>query len=347
MPGTVNYAGWTVGWSIPNGWGGGLVINKAQFKDPTTQQTRMVLYKGTIPFVLVPYHGGSPIFKDGINNVGAPFTPVLPTSANDSAGPGTPPAGNDNQWSSSNPTGAVVVEQEPATELEPASLTIWAKLQCANYQYVHRWEFHADGSFHVEVGLGGHLWTTNPPTSNHVHTFYARLDFDIDSAGNNVVQEFTHPNNNAGSDNWTTITQEGRRLANPATARKWRVVNKTPKANGKLRSYEITVASDMGPDNVSSSGDLWVLNYDGSQDGAAVGQSDSALHTTYLHAPGGATVDGADVVVWVALRHHHETRQLGEETITLPYEFMGFHVEPRDFLDGTPKNLYATTPPSP
>jgi hypothetical protein len=43
MPGTVSYAGWTVGWSIPNGWGGGLVINKAQFKDPTTQQTRMVL----------------------------------------------------------------------------------------------------------------------------------------------------------------------------------------------------------------------------------------------------------------------------------------------------------------
>jgi primary-amine oxidase len=346
MPGTVSYAGWTVGWSIPNGWGGGLVINKPQFKDPTTQQTRMVLYKGTIPFVLVPYHGGSPIFKDGINNVGAPFTPVLPTSANDSAGPGTPPAGNDNQWSGANPTGAVVVEQEAATLLEPATLAIWAKLQCANYQYVHRWEFHADGSFHVEVGLGGHLWPNPAPTSNHIHTFYARLDFDVDGASNNAVQEFTHPNNNAGSDNWAAITQEGRRFANPGTARKWRVVNKAPKANGKLRSYEINLGSDMGPDNVSSSGDLWVLKYDGSQDGAAVGQNDAALHTTYLHGPG-TVVDGADVVVWVALRHHHETRPVGEETITLPYEFMGFHVEPRDFLDATPKNLYATTPPSP
>jgi hypothetical protein len=49
----------------------------------------------------------------------------------------------------------------------------------------------------------------------------------------------------------------------------------------------------------------------------------------------------------VALRHHHETRQVGEETITLPYEFVSLHVEPRDFLNGTPKNLYATTPPSP
>jgi hypothetical protein len=32
--------------------------------------------------------------------------------------------------------------------------------------------------------------------------------------------------------------------------------------------------------------------------------------------------------------------------ITLPYEFLSFHVEPRDFLDATPKNIYATTPPS-
>jgi Cu2+-containing amine oxidase len=347
MPGTVTYAGWTVGWSIPNGWGGGLVINKAQFKDPGTQQTRMVLYKGTIPFVLVPYHGGSPIFKDGINNVGAPFTPVVPTSANDSYGPGTPPAGNDNQWSGANPTGAVVVEQESPTMLEPATLVIWAKLQCANYQYVHRWEFKADGSFEVKVGLGGHLWPNPAPTSNHIHTFYVRLDFDVNGASNNAVHEFAHPNNNAGSDNWTTITNEGRRIGNAATARKWRVVNKTPKANGQQRSYEITLGSDMAPDNVASTGDLWVLRYDGSQDGAAVGQNDAALHTTYLHGAGGANVDGADVVVWVALRHHHETRGAGEESITLPYEFLELHVEPRDFLDGTPKNLYATIPSSP
>jgi primary-amine oxidase len=350
MPGTVTYAGWTVSWSIPTGWGGGLVISKAQFQDPGTAQKRMVLYRGTIPFVLVPYHGGSPIFKDGINDVGAPYTPVVPTSANDSAGTGTPTAGNDNQWGAGNLTGAVAVEQESATLLAPASLVIWAKFQCANYQYIHRWEFRADGSFEVGVGLGGHLWTMDPPTSNHVHTFYARLDFDVDGAANNAVQEFSHPNNNPGSDNWVTIGQEGRRLANPATARKWRVVNKAPKVNGKLRSYEITPASDMAPDGVASTGDLWVLAYDAGQDGAAVAPQgavkDAVLHTSYLHGAG-AVVDGADVVVWVALRHHHETRQVGEETVTLPYEFVSFHAEPRDFLDATPKNLYSTSPSSP
>jgi Copper amine oxidase, enzyme domain len=341
MPGTVSFADWTVNWSIPTGWGGGLVISKARFRND------MVLYRGTTPFVLVPYHGGSPIFKDGLNHQGAPYTPVLPTSANSSVGTGTPPAGNDNQWDpTTNPAGAVVVGQEPATLISPASLVIWAKFQCVNYQYVHRWEFHADGAIEAGVGLGGRLWTTNPPQANHVHNFYFRLDLDVVGSANNAVQEFRHPNNNLGSDGWTTLTTEGRRTANPAVATKWRVVNKTPKPNGKLRSYEIVLTSGMAPDQVSSTGDLWVLAYDPSQDGAAVGTNDSVLHTSYLHGPG-TVVDGADVVVWCCLRHHHEARQDGEETITVPYEFLSFHLEPRDFLNATPTNLYPTTPPSP
>jgi Copper amine oxidase, enzyme domain len=341
MPGTTNFADWNVSWSIPTGWGGGLVISKASFRNVS------VLYRGTAPFVLVPYHGNSPIFKDGLNHQGAPFTPVLPTSANAPVSWKTPPASNDNQWDLvTNPQGAVVVEKQPATLLEPARLVIWAKLQCANYQYVHRWAFNADGSFEPGVGLGGKLFKDTPGISDHVHNFYFRLDFDIGGAANNAVQQFEHPNNSPFSDTWTTITTEGKRTASRDEATKWRVVNKTPKPNGMLRSYEITSGSDMGPDHVSSSADLWVLAYDPAQDGAAVGTSDSVLDTTYRH-PIGTIVDGADVVVWHCLRHHHETRQLGEETITLPYEFLTFHVEPRDFLDATPTNLYPTTPPSP
>jgi Copper amine oxidase, enzyme domain len=341
MPGTTSFADWDLRWSIPTGWGGGLVISQARFRGD------LVLYQGTQPFVLVPYHGNSPMFKDGLAHFGAPFTPVLPTSANDSAGTGTPTAGNDNQWHPFfNPAGAVVVEHEPATLLEPAMIVIWTKLQCANYQYVQRWEFRADGSFEAGVGLGGHLFPTGPGGSNHIHNFYFRLDFDILGSGNNAVQQFEHPNNSRGTDGWTTLTTEGKHTAHRDTATKWRIVNKTPKPNGMLRSYELTPSSDMGPDNISSSGDVWVLRYDATQDGAAVGRTDAVLDTTYLH-PLGTVVDGADVVVWHCLRHHHETRQLGEETITLPYEFLSFHVEPRDFLNGTPTGLYPTTPPSP
>jgi primary-amine oxidase len=340
MPGSVSFADWVVSWSIPTGWGGGLVISKASFRN------QFVLFKGTAPFVIVPYHGGSPVFKDGINHQGAPFTPLVPTAANDYQGPSTPPANNDNQWDpTTNMTGAVVVEKNSANAVEPDTLVIWTKFQCVNYQYIHRWEFRADGSIDVSVGLGGQLCTSVAPISNHVHNFYFRLDFDVLGSGNNAVQEFAHPNNNTGSDGWTTIGTEGKRTANRANATKWRVVNKTPKPNGRLRSYELTPLSDMAPDGTYSTADLWVLLYDYAQDGAAVGTNDSVLGGAYQHGP--ANVDGADIVVWVCLRHHHDTRQLGEESITLPYEFLGFHIEPRDFLDSTPTKLYDTTPPSP
>src|SRR6266568_3223458 len=117
MPGTLSFADWTVNWSIPTGWGGGLVISKARFRND------MVLYQGTMPFVLVPYHGGSPIFKDGLHHQGAAFLPVVPTAANAFQGPSTPPAGNDNQWDClTNPTGAVMVERNrPPRSSGPSS----------------------------------------------------------------------------------------------------------------------------------------------------------------------------------------------------------------------------------
>jgi primary-amine oxidase len=257
------------------------------------------------------------------------------------------PAGNDNAWDAiMNPTGAVVLEQVPATVLEPAKAVVWCKLQCWNYQYIHRWEFRADGSIEAGVGLGGQLWTTNPPTMGHVHNFYFRLDFDMVSAGNNLVQEFSHPGNNPGQDGWQDIKVEVSRTRNLGQATKWRVINKAAKPNGQVRSYELTPGSDMGPDGTYSTADLWVLQYDASQDGAAVGFTDQVLGSSYLHGVN-ASVDGKDVVVWHCLRHHHEPRQLGEETSVLPYEYLSFHIEPRDFLDATPKNLYTTNPPSP
>ena len=75
-----------------------------------------------------------------------------------------------------------------------------------------------------------------------------------------------------------------------------------------------------------------------------MGCNDQVLGTTYAN---GESVNGEDVVVWYCLRHHHQPRPLGEEDNVLPYEFHRFSIEPRDFLDHTPKNLYTTSPPSP
>jgi len=351
MPGTVNFADWSVSWSIPNLTGEGLVISFADFKG-----TR-VLHRAGAPFVLVPYHGNSPTFKDGLGHLGAPFTPVKPTAPNRPSWgiPADQWATNDNQYDPvANPGGAVMVERTSADLLEPARVDIWAKLQCANYQYVHRWVFHADGVIHAEVGLGGKLFNIADQTNRggHVHNFYFRLDFDIATSGNNLVQRFAHKGNNPGDDQWLDINFESKETADPNTFTKWRVLNKTPKPNGLFRSYEISPGSDGAPDGIYTSastysrGDLWVVLWKGdtAETGADVGVTDDVLTTNYAN---GEAANGQDVVVWHCLRHHHQPRHLGEETIVVPYELLSFHMAPRDFVDGTITNLYPTTPPSP
>src|SRR5215207_6771730 len=80
MPGTVSFADWTVSWSISPLYGGGLVISNASFRGTS------VLFQASQPFVLVPYHGHSPTFKDGLGygacGSGISFTAMRPTAPN-------------------------------------------------------------------------------------------------------------------------------------------------------------------------------------------------------------------------------------------------------------------------
>lgn len=347
MPGTVTHAKWTVGWQVPWADGQGLVIDKARFDAGSGAQ--LVLFRASQPFVLVPYHGNSPTFKDGLGATcgGVGYTPLVPTAPNAPSW-NLPPgnlAANDDQWDpTTNPLGNVVVEKAGADLIEPERLVLWGKYQVGNYQYVHRWEFGADGSIHVQAGLGGRLWTTTANAMGHIHNFYYRLDFDVNGSANNLVQRFAHANNNLGSDGWTSITMEARQTVAPAQFTTWRVVNKTPKPNGALPGWEIVPGSDGAPDGIYSTGDTWVVRYQsGGEVGEDVGCNDTKL-TSYAN---NENTDGQDVVVWHVLRHHHNPRPNGEETDVVPYEFLEFHIEARDVFDATPRQLYTTTPPSP
>jgi Cu2+-containing amine oxidase len=299
----------------------------------------------------VPYHGDSPTFKDGLNFLacgqGVGFRAMVPTAPNAHVAQ-IPPSGqaqNDNQYDPiTNPSGAVMVELEPANLIEPARAIIWTKLQAVNYQYVQLWEFRADGSIEAMVGLAGRLFTFNEPRAGHTHNFYFRLDFDIVTFSNNLVQESAHLSNAPGVDITHDLPLETHRTFDPVTRTTWRVLNKTPKPNGKRRSYELVPGSNGSPDGTYSSADLWVVRFDATQDGSHVSCKDTVLSNQYESGQG---VDGEDVVVWYCLREHHAPRQVGEETRVVPYEFHGFHLKPRDFLDDTPTNLYPTSPPSP
>ncbi len=333
----VNGAGWSVFWRIPHASGGGLEVWWADF------QGKRVLWKGTQPFAIVPYHhplaptpgwGPEPpapqfTFKDGLAEKcgGAPFTALKHTAPN---------AGNTGGWKAAIDTDAVRVDVEAETSFDPASLRLSAKFQCGWYQYVHRWEFNSYGEIHVELGMGGTLHPHNKGKA-HVHHMYFRIDLDIDGYQSDVFEEFAHHafDDTALSDEWTVHTKQGKHLLDIKTARKFRVRDLTSTLSPGVppRSFEIEIPAQAGTDTQSTA-DIWATVYRGDtvDQGESVGTANCDDRELDQIATGPLDINkGSDIVTWVVVRHHHEPRDLAEERTFLPYHYEGFHIIPRAF----------------
>ena len=328
----VTGAGWSVFWRIPQADGSGLEVWWGDFHG------RRVLWRGTQPFAIVPYHNpipGQPVppeftFKDGINPQceGAPFRALKPSAPNSGA------PWQSSAWDAAVDTDAVDVEVEPAGDFGPGELTISAKFQCGWYQYVHRWEFSGDGDIHPHLGMGGML-NPNDPSKAHTHHMYFRVDLDIDGFSTDVFEVFEHKTFvDPGGDHWTTIDKQGKHLADIASSRKFRVRDlKSASDKGELRGFEVELPQLSSPDD-RGTGDLWVTVYRGDsvEQGAEVGMKCDDRELADLYAQGSLdTTNGSDIVLWVAIRHHHEARHLAEEAEYLPYHYEGFSIMPRGF----------------
>jgi hypothetical protein len=342
----VSGAGWTVFWRIPDPAAGGLEIWWADFTG------KRVMWKGSQPFAIVPYH--HPLkpfpsgtieppppeftFKDGLGAkcAGAPFTALKWWSPN---------ARNGGVWNATVDTQAVHVDVEAETSFDPASLTITAKFQCGWYQYVHRWEFNSYGEIDVELGMGGELHPVNPDKA-HVHHMYFRVDLDIDGFSSDVFEVFTHHgfDDTTLADEWKVQPSQGKHLLDPATARKFRIRDlvSAVASNVEPRGYEIEIPAQGGTDTHSTA-DVWATVYRG--DHVEQGETVGAANCSDKELDGIATgpLDtntGSDIVAWIVVRHHHEPRNQTEEATFLPYHYEGFHITPRAFAQLRPPDTH-------
>ncbi|GAC1561645.1 MAG: hypothetical protein NVS3B17_14440 [Vulcanimicrobiaceae bacterium] len=332
----VSGAGWSLFWRVPTFNGSGLEIWWADF------QGHRVMWRGSAPFAIVPYHhpdtNGEPppphfSYKDGldIHCGGAPFRALRHGAPNS----GLP--WHSSAFDAADDVDAVVVKVEPADDFNVERLTISAKFQCGWYQYVHSWEFSADGSIHPRVAMGGML-NPNCPTKSHLHDFYFRIDLDIDGQfPHDICEVFDHDKlNDPNGDRWIEITKQMKLLAKSASARKWRVRSTTSKNSaGEFKSYEVELPQLSGLTPFST-GDVWVTVYrgDGIQQGEGVGAadcSDKGLEANYAVGPLHPGTTGDDIVLWVVVRAHHEPRTNGEEADHLPYHYEEFSITPRSF----------------
>jgi hypothetical protein len=180
-------------------------------------------------------------------------------------------------------------------------LRLVSQLAAGWYRYISDWRLRNDGSIGPRFGFTG---TLNPCTCQvHTHHVYWRLDFDIITAGNNVVEEYNNPPIIANS-NWHTKHFEIRRPRDAGHQRHWRVRNK-----GSFRGYSILPGGHDGTADASYGlGDVWVLRYHGNEidDGQSF-TTDPALSRAGIDKfINGESVDGEDVVIWYAGHFLHD-----------------------------------------
>lgn len=317
----LNGANWQLCWrQAPNQ---GLVIQHACFYN------KQVLSEASQPFVIVPYHNLVARFKDGFGNAcgGVPYrltTDTVATAGPDDDNPGYPA-------SSGFPAG-------PAYD----KLELAATYDTFNYRYRQRWIFHGTGDIDALFGFGGFLLPSGFRIA-HVHSPYWRLDFDIDDYTQNFVEEFSHPNIQT-PDTRTQLLTDGPRIGNPAQFQNWRVRSNTVNAQGNYHSWEVEPL--LGRLTELTTADFWAVTFnpDAEERGFEVGHTDCTDQELSNLYSRGASLDGADVVLWISASSHHEPRQDGEEGGGMDpnhkqmpgHEWVGIHITPRDFLDTTP-----------
>lgn len=171
------------------------------------------------------------------------------------------------------------------------------------YRYVSEWRLHADGTIRPRFGFSA---VSGSCVCNvHHHHPYWRLDFDIQTAGNNRVREYNDPPL-VGSSNWHNKSYEIQRPRDPARNRKWRVENASTGAG-----YDIIPGADDGvatasPDWPFPKGDVWILRYRGSEidDGSvAIGPPFEAGLDAWVN---GESLQNTDVVIWYGAHFTHD-----------------------------------------
>ncbi|MFN3650301.1 MAG: hypothetical protein ACK47B_12060 [Armatimonadota bacterium] len=354
----VQWEGWSFRWSVrPRE---GIVLSDVSF------QGRKVLKHASIVEIFVPYDQGQPRPEDSLDGMGVNLVELLPGK---DCIPGTICRMLNAEGKEEGKR--LVGLHEEYTGLNYLGdqgrsygkmLVLWGSSRLGKYTYFLRWRFSSDGSMHPDVGLTGRLEHTRPGTTtphgtqvgresngepvfapSHVHNFYYRLDFDIDGAADDVVEESSHKQDQPGrsltaQDQWTPVLREGGRSLDSDAFRTWRVVDKNSKnALGHRRSYELMPGGNGrfrgAAEEAFTQADLWVTRYRPNE----FPLSSEVPVPTRLALPlftNREPLAEQDVVVWYTMSVHHIPRT--EDWPAMPVVWAGFNLMPRDFLDGSP-----------
>ncbi|WP_372594937.1 primary-amine oxidase [Actinotalea sp.] len=241
-----------------------------------------------------------------------------------------------------------------------------------NYDYGFYWYLYLDGTIEFEAKATGVVFTSALPEKGypyaseiapglgapfHQHLFSARLDMDLDGAGNSVEElDFVRvpmgPGNergNAFAQSRTVLTSEltAQRQADASIGRTWHVT-----APGSLNELGNPVAYALYPEAqptlladpaspiaqraAFATQHLWVTGYDPAERYAAgdfVNQHAGGAGLPAFTADDRPVVD-TDIVLWHTFGLTHVPRP--EDWPIMPVDYAGFTLKPVGFFDRNP-----------
>ena len=322
-------ANWSVCWEVRANEG--LVISDAFYTKPGMD--RRVLSGASVAQIFVAYEPGQPRYHDVAYGLG-PAMQRLPAAACH----GTLLLG-----------GKVCREVEEMGLAEffcsegnchstlGQALVLWSASQMGGYNYVTRWEFHADGTIEPGIGMAGVLQFGPTP---HTHNVYWRLDMDMDDADNDRVEEFYRivpatSDGRAGASGWNPLLAETFRSNDLNTFRRWRITDTVRKnANGTPIGYVLLPNASDGnyrtvPEEGYTRGEFFVTRAHDNERFVSTDTSD--LLSTYLN---GESVEATDLVLWYVAHEHHQPRD--EDVPYMPSMWVNFDLVPAGFFDKNP-----------
>jgi hypothetical protein len=192
-----------------------------------------------------------------------------------------------------------------AIYLQGQEVVLVSEMQAGWYRYISEWRLHTDGTIRPRFGFTAVNY--HCVCRRHYHHVYWRFDFDIRTAGDNVVREFNDPPIISAS-NWHVKSYEIRRPRDLAHNRKWRVENaSTGEAYDLLPGLTDGVAT-ASPDWPFPRGDVWILKYRATEidDGVvAIGPPYEASILDTWQA-NWEPIQNQDVVIWYAAHFTHD-----------------------------------------
>jgi Copper amine oxidase, enzyme domain len=190
-----------------------------------------------------------------------------------------------------------------AIYVQGQEVVLVSEMQAGWYRYISQWRLHTDGTIRPRFGFSA--VSSSCVCNIHYHHTYWRLDFDIRTAGNNLVEEFNDPPIIPNT-NWHSKNFEIQRSRDTGHKRKWRVSNKSTGEAYEIIPGPHDGVATVSPDWPFPKGDVWILRYHGAEidDGVqAVGPPYEAGIGQWVN---GEPINGADVVIWYGAHFTHD-----------------------------------------